>query len=127
MTFQHFFQALSVFNMLHMVVGGVMGSAVYAQGLRYYIADNMARYGAAIDNVTFSASPFALGEYMEGFVSQMMEVSIKQIYGWVVYACLLLFLLFLFYDAPIRRELKQMPGWRALRREAEKAFKSRKE
>lgn len=127
MTFQHFFQALSVFNMLHMVVGGVMGSAVYAQGLRYYFADNMARYGAAIDNVTFSASPFALGEYMEGFVSQMMEVSIKQIYGWVVYACLLLFLLFLFYDAPIRRELKQMPGWRALRREAERTFKSRKE
>lgn len=27
MTFQHFFQALSVFNMLHMVVGGVMGAA----------------------------------------------------------------------------------------------------
>ncbi len=33
MTFRHFFQALSVFNMLHMVVGGVLGAAVYA--LRY--------------------------------------------------------------------------------------------
>ena len=30
MTFQHFFQGLSVFNMLHMVVGGVLGGAVYA-------------------------------------------------------------------------------------------------
>lgn len=29
MTFQHFFQGLSVFNMLHMVVGGVMGAALY--------------------------------------------------------------------------------------------------
>lgn len=123
MTFQHFFQALSVFNMLHMVVGGVLGAAVYTEGLSYYMADNLARYGTAIDNVAVSSSPFDLGGYMPGFIERMMEVSIKQIYGWVIYACLLLFLLFLLYDAPIRRELKQMPGWRALRREAEKAFR----
>lgn len=49
MTFQHFFQGLSVFNMLHMVVGGVLGCAVYAQGLAYYVPDNLARYGSAID------------------------------------------------------------------------------
>ena len=45
MTFQHFFQGLSVFNMLHMVVGGVVGAAVYAQGLAYYVPDNLDRYG----------------------------------------------------------------------------------
>ena len=39
--FQHFFQGLSVFNMLHMVVGGVVGAAVYAQGLAYYVPDNL--------------------------------------------------------------------------------------
>ena len=109
--------------MLHMVVGGVLGAAVYTEGLSYYMADNLARYGTAIDNVAVSSSPFDLGGYMPGFIERMMEVSIKQIYGWVIYACLLLFLLFLLYDAPIRRELKQMPGWRALRREAEKAFR----
>ena len=111
MTFQHFFQALSVFNMLHMVVGA------------YYLPDNMARYGAAVDRVSFSRAPFALGEYMETFVAQMMEVSIKQIYGWVAYACILLFLLLLLYDAPIRRELKQMPFWRSVRKEVEKELK----
>lgn len=58
MTFQHFFQALSVFNMLHMVVGGVLGAAVYTEGLSYYMADNLARYGTAIDNVAVSSSPF---------------------------------------------------------------------
>lgn len=123
MTFQHFFQALSVFNMLHMVVGGVMGAALYARGLAYYLPDNMARYGAAVDRVSFSRAPFALGEYMETFVAQMMEVSIKQIYGWVTYACILLFLLLLLYDAPIRRELKQMPFWRSVRKEVEKELK----
>ena len=35
--------------MLHMVVGGVLGCAVYAQGLAYYVPDNLARYGSAID------------------------------------------------------------------------------
>ena len=60
---------------------------------------------------------------METFVAQMMEVSIKQIYGWVAYACILLFLLLLLYDAPIRRELKQMPFWRSVRKEVEKELK----
>lgn len=122
MTFQHFFQVLSVFNMLHMVVGGVIGSALYTQGLAYYLPDNIARYGAAIDRVNFSQNPFPLGEYMETFVSQMMEISIKQIYGWVSYACILLFLLFLLYDAPVRKELKLMPSWRSLRKEIAHAF-----
>ena len=117
MTFQHFFQALSIFNMLHMVVGGVMGAALYARGLSYYVADNLARYGAAIDRVSLPRLPAPLGEYMEGFIARMMEVSIKQLYGWVAYACLFLLLLFLLYDAPVRRKLKLMPLWRTLRKE----------
>ena len=125
MTFQHFFQALSVFNMLHMVIGGVVGAAIYTQELSHYVADNMARYGSAIDRVAFSRAPFQLGHYMEGFVSAMMEISIKQIYGWVLYACLFLLLLFLLYDAPVRRDLKQTPSWRGLRNEVAKVFSRR--
>ena len=34
-----------------------------------------------------------------------------------------LLLLFLLYDAPIRRELKQMPFWRSVRKEVEKDLK----
>ena len=52
----------------------------------------------------------------------MMEISLKQLYGWTLYACILLLLLFLIYDAPIRRELKPMPSWRSLRKEVAKAF-----
>ena len=122
MTFQHFFQGLSVFNMLHMVVGGVLGCAVYAQGLAYYVPDNLARYGSAIDHVSFSSSPFNLGHYMEEFISQMMEISIKQIYGWVAYACIFLFLLLLLYDFPVRRSLKSMPSWRDVAREVKNTF-----
>lgn len=122
MTFQHFFQALSVFNMLHMVVGGVLGAALYTQGFSYYVTDNMARYGASVDRVAVSQSTFQIGHFIEDFVQKMMEISLKQLYGWTLYACILLLLLFLIYDAPIRRELKPMPSWRSLRKEVAKAF-----
>ena len=123
MDFRHFFQSLAVYNMLHMVVGGVMGAALYSHGLSYYVADNLSRYGVHLDSVAFSRASFDLGTYMEGFISRIMAISVKQIYGWVLYACLLLLLLFLLYDAPIRRSLKQMPRWQALRREIARAVR----
>lgn len=116
-TFQHFFQALSVFNILHMVIGGVAGAAAYSRGMSYYVADNMARYGASVDRVALSRNPLPLGEYIGEFVERMMEISIKQIYGWTIFACIFLLLLFLLYDAPMRRELKKMPTWKGLRKE----------
>lgn len=122
MTFQHFFQALSVFNMLHMVIGGVVGAALYTQGISYYLPDNMARYGQAIDRVSFSREPFPLGHYMESFISQMMEISIKQIYGWIIYACILLLFLFLLYDIPARRQMKLMPNWKQVAKEVKNSF-----
>lgn len=122
MTFQHFFQALSVFNMLHMVMGGVIGSAIYTQGLSYYISDNLSRYGGSINHVSFSRAPFELGSYMETFISYIMEISLKQLYGWAAYACIFLLLLFLLYDAPIRRDLKPMPSWKSIRKEVANSF-----
>ena len=126
MSFQHFFQALSVFNMLHMVMGGVVGAAIYTRGLAYYLPDNMARYGAAIDNVVSSRMSINISHYMETFMSQMTEISVKQIYGWTAYACILLFLLFLLYDAPIRRELKQIPSWQKIREQIAKSLAIKK-
>ena len=117
MSFRHFFQALSVFNMLHMVVGGVVGAAIYSRGLSVLMSDNISRYGSAVDMVALSAESPGPG-FMEEFMRGMMEISIKQIYGWAAYAAVLLFLLFLLYDMPVRRHLKLMPLWRAVRNEA---------
>ena len=55
-------------------------------------------------------------------MSQMTEISVKQIYGWTAYACVFLFLLFLLYDAPIRRELKQIPSWQKIRKMVAESF-----
>ena len=116
MSFQHFFQALSVFNMLHMVMGGVIGAAIYTRGLAYYLPDNIARYGAAIDHVASNGMQASMPHYMETFLARMTEISVKQMYGWAAYACIFLFLLSLLYDAPIRKELKRMPNWQKVRK-----------
>lgn len=121
MAFPHFFQALSVFNMLHMVVGGVVGSALYGRALSYCMADSIARHAGAADRVS-SGLPFLPDGFMETFVPQMMEDGIRRIYGWVLYGCILLLLLFLLYDMPVRRRLKEMPGWKSVAREVKDTF-----
>ena len=123
MTFQHFFQSLSVFNMLHMVVGGVIGAAIYTEAFTYYTADNMARYGAAVDSVAFTRAPFDMWAFMEGFAGRMIETSVKQVYGWAAYACIGLLLLFLLYDAPARRALKPIPMWRTVRSDVARSLR----
>ena len=123
MTFQHFFQALSVFNMLHMVVGGVIGAAIYTEAFTYYTADNMARYGAAVDSVAFTRAPFDMWAFMEGFAGRMIATSVKQVYGWAAYACIGLLLLFLLYDAPARRALKPIPMWRTVRSDVARSLR----
>lgn len=117
MSFQHFFQALSVFNILHMVMGGVIGAAIYTRGLAYCIPDNIARYGTDVDSVAVSRMGVNMVSYVETLMPYVTEISIKQIYGWTAYACVFLFLLFLLYDAPIRRDLKRIPAWRRIRKE----------
>lgn len=122
MSFQHFFQSLAVFQMLHMVVGGVVGAAIYSRGLSYYMADNIARYGAAIDRVTTGRNHIAVGDVIGDFMVQMQEISVRQLYGWAIYACIFLFLLFLLYDAPIRREFKKMPSWQKVWKDVRRSF-----
>lgn len=112
MDFQHFFQSLGFFQLLHMVVGGVIGAAIYAHSFAYYMADNIARYGAAIDAPAIDSKHTTVAAVMPLFLREMQEVSLRQIYGWAAYACLFLLLAFLLYDAPARRENRLMPLWR---------------
>ena len=112
MTFEHFFQSLSIFNFMHMYIGGVIGCALYSWGLRYYMADNILRYTAYLDMPAFTSAPFNIGEWMESFIPSMMAVTIKQLYGWVLYIAGFLTIAFLLWDIPtIRRGIRRFPTW----------------
>lgn len=114
--FQHFFQALSVFQVIHVTIGGCIGSACYAQALSKFVPENMARYGENINLVAFSRLHVDVGAFSEEFVRQMMEVSIKQAFGWCLYVGIALLLGALLYKHPVRRRLKRFPLWKTFGR-----------
>lgn len=109
--------------MLHMVAGGVMGAALYTQGFKHYVADNLSRYGQNLNRVMLSRPGTQMAELSDRFMTGIMEISIKQMFGWIAYGCLILLLLFLLYDTPIRRQLKRMPSWTSLRKDVARQLK----
>lgn len=112
MSFDHFFQSLSVFNFMHMYIGGVIGCALFAWGIRYYMADNIIRYTAYLDLPAYTAAPFDMGGWMERFVSSMLAVTIKQLYGWVLYVSGFLSIGFFLWSIPmVRSKARKFPTW----------------
>ena len=106
----------------HVLEESFIGSALYSRGLAYFITDNAARYGAALDSVAVSADPAGYASAAGQFAAGITEISLKQLYGIAAYASVLLFLLFLLYDSPVRRHLKLMPAWRSVRDDIASTF-----
>lgn len=120
--FLQYFQSLAIFNAIHMFLGGALGSALYATGMNYYMTDNISRYSTYVDSVAVNTSSFNMASFMSSFSTEMQIVSIKQLYGWVLYACIFTFLAFLLYDRPyIRKGLRRIPRWKAVGRKLKKA------
>lgn len=112
MSFEHFFQALSVFNILHMFVGGLIGAALHAHGMKYYMADGFARCSQYVDSVRLSASPHDFARLMEQLVTGFMAQSVKILFGWTLLSALFLMALLLLWDIPtVRRQVKHIPSW----------------
>lgn len=112
MSFEHFFQALSVFNILHMLIGGLVGAALNAYGMKYYVADGFARCSQYIDRVRMSAAPADFSNLMSRMVEGLMAQSIKILFGWTLLATLFFALLMLLWDIPmIRHQIKHIPSW----------------
>lgn len=112
MSFEHFFQALSIFNVLHMFVGGLVGAALHGYGLKYYVADGFARLSGYLDSVRMSASPHDFSAIMERMVEGLLAQSVKILFGWTLLAALFLALLMLLWDIPmVRHQIKHIPSW----------------
>lgn len=112
MSFEHFFQALSVFNVLHMLLGGLVGAALHAYGLRYYVADGFARYSQWVDAVGLSEKSAQLGDVMSRLVEGLLAQSVKIMFGWTLFVALFLCALMLLWDIPmVRHQIKHMPSW----------------
>ena len=112
MSFEHFFQALSVFNVLHMFVGGLVGAALHARGMKYYVADGFARCSGYVDSVRMSARAVDLPQMMNGIVEGFLAQSVKILFGWTLIAGLFFAALMLLWDIPmVRHQVKHIPAW----------------
>lgn len=112
MSFEHFFQALSVFNVLHMLLGGLVGAALHAFGLKYYVADGFARYSQYVDSVSISARHTNFEELMQHLIEGLLAQAVKIEFGWTLLASLLLAMLMLLWDIPmVRHQIKHIPTW----------------
>lgn len=114
MNFMLFFQALSIFQTIHLFLGGVVGSALYSTSVRYFVNDNIVRYGTLIDEAAAALSPTDFDAFLARFMEQMQVIAVKQVYGWLVIGTLVFFLILLFHDMPARRELKPFPTWKTV-------------
>ncbi len=112
MSFQHFFQALSIFNVLHMLIGGLVGSALHAHGMKYYVADGFARCSGYVDAVRASALRLDLGAAANGMAEAFIAQSVKILFGWTLLAALFFAMLMLLWDIPtVRRHIRHIPEW----------------
>lgn len=112
MSFEHFFQALSVFNILHMFVGGLVGASLHAYGMKYYVADGFARYAQYVDSVRMSASTHQFAGVMQHLVEGLLAQSVKILFGWTLLAALFMAMLMLLWDIPmVRHQIKHIPSW----------------
>lgn len=112
MSFEHFFQALAVFNVLHMFVGGLVGASLHARGMKYYVGDGFARCSGYIDSVRMSARHADFPAMMESITQGFMAQSIKILFGWTLIAALFFAILMLLWDIPmVRRHVKHIPDW----------------
>ena len=112
MSFEHFFQALSVFNVLHMFVGGLVGAALHGRGMKYYVADGFTRCSGYVDSVRMSARAVDLPQMMNGIVEGFLAQSVKILFGWTLIAGLFFAALMLLWDIPmVRHQVKHIPAW----------------
>ena len=112
MSFEHFFQALSVFNVLHMFVGGLVGAALHGRCMKYYVADGFARCSGYVDSVRLSARAVDFPQLMNGIVEGFLAQSVKILFGWTLIAGLFFAALMLLWDIPmVRHQVKHIPAW----------------
>ena len=112
MSFQHFFQILSIFNMLHMYVGGLVGTALHNFAMRYYMYDGIERYSGYVTPSSLSGSIIGSGFSLDALNSGLQAQSMKILFGWTLYASLFFAAAMLLWDIPaIRQRIRLMQSW----------------
>ena len=107
---EHFFMALFIFNVIHMYLAGASGYGLYTTLFKHFMADNMARYG---DYLTLtSIQPSAVSFQISQLSESVMGVTLKQIFGQIIWVSGFMTFAFLLLDIPrVRTGIEKVPYW----------------
>lgn len=112
---EHFFMALFVFNIIHMYLAGGAGYGLYTTLFKHLLADNMSRYGAYMTLTSLSPQGGLSTLSASGLSTlslQSIAISLKQIFGQLVWASGFMTLAFLLLDIPrVRTGIEKVPYW----------------
>ena len=120
---EHFFMALFIFNVIHMYLAGASGYGLYTTLSQHFMADNMSRYGeyitlSSIDSQFLSTlnSPYLqivpLGKELSTLSISVMSVTLKQIFGQIIWVAAFMTFAFLLLDIPrVRTGIEKVPYW----------------
>lgn len=110
---EQFFMGLFVFNILHMYLAGAAGYGIYTTIFSHLLNENMMSYGQQLTLTHLDLAHFDLGQYIgHDFLHSMMMVTIKQVYGYVIWFALALAAVFLLCDIPaVRTNIRKVPRW----------------
>lgn len=110
---EQFFMGLFVFNILHMYLAGAAGYGIYTTIFSHLMNENMMSYGQQLTLTHLDMAHFDFSEYIGyDFLHSMMMVTIKQVYGYVIWFALALAAFFLLCDIPaVRTNIRKVPRW----------------
>ena len=108
---QHFFMALFIFNVIHMYLAGASGYGLYTTLFKHFMADNMARYGDYL-TLTNGVNLSTFNSQLSTLSESVMGVTLKQIFGQMIWVSGFMTFAFLLLDIPrVRTGIEKVPYW----------------
>ncbi len=110
---EQFFMGLFIFNTLHMYLAGATSFGIYTGIFSHLMNENMMSYGQQLSLTRLDMAHFDFAGFIgNDFLHSMMMVTIKQVFGYVIWFALGLAALFLLCDIPaVRTNIRKVPRW----------------
>jgi len=110
---EHFFMALFIFNVIHMYLAGASGYGLYTTLFQHFMADNMSRYGAYLTLTGVNAEYLSsINDHLSTLSTSVMSVTLKQIFGQIIWVSAFMTFAFLLLDIPrVRTGIEKVPYW----------------
>lgn len=112
--FQHFWQALSVQAFVSAGFGGLLGTAVIQNVLKELTAKNFTLLSANLDHVNHKLQKADMGAVFGLLQSEVLLVSFKELYGYLVLLALACMVVFILYRYPYYPKLTLYPRTRVI-------------